>query len=208
MKFCEKCGKEILDEAVICPNCGCEATESASATAPKKEELKKKINPLLIAIPAAVVVIAILAVLFFRFWNKPKTEITLDDLTEPISSTSALFKYGAPDNGDGSKYYGYYDRITLEDIELKRFSVEFAENNIELFGNYYISMDYEDSGEFVEMLTEKAELVGHNEYPSYVEGVNDNDHIFKFEYEDLEIVMNLTHLADDSISCTFEFICD
>jgi len=23
MKFCEKCGKELLDEAVICPGCGC-----------------------------------------------------------------------------------------------------------------------------------------------------------------------------------------
>ena len=23
MKFCTKCGKEIYDEAVICPNCGC-----------------------------------------------------------------------------------------------------------------------------------------------------------------------------------------
>ncbi len=23
MKFCQKCGKELLDEAVICPNCGC-----------------------------------------------------------------------------------------------------------------------------------------------------------------------------------------
>ena len=23
MKFCTKCGKEILDEAVICPHCGC-----------------------------------------------------------------------------------------------------------------------------------------------------------------------------------------
>lgn len=23
MKFCEKCGKEIMDEAVICPGCGC-----------------------------------------------------------------------------------------------------------------------------------------------------------------------------------------
>ena len=24
MKFCQKCGKEIMDEAVICPNCGCQ----------------------------------------------------------------------------------------------------------------------------------------------------------------------------------------
>lgn len=23
MKFCQKCGKEIMDEAVICPACGC-----------------------------------------------------------------------------------------------------------------------------------------------------------------------------------------
>lgn len=23
MKFCSKCGKEILDEAIVCPNCGC-----------------------------------------------------------------------------------------------------------------------------------------------------------------------------------------
>ena len=23
MKFCQKCGKEIVDEAVICPGCGC-----------------------------------------------------------------------------------------------------------------------------------------------------------------------------------------
>ena len=23
MKFCQKCGKQIMDEAVICPGCGC-----------------------------------------------------------------------------------------------------------------------------------------------------------------------------------------
>ena len=26
MKYCSKCGKELLDEAVICPNCGCFAS--------------------------------------------------------------------------------------------------------------------------------------------------------------------------------------
>lgn len=25
MKFCQKCGKEIMDDAVICPSCGCSA---------------------------------------------------------------------------------------------------------------------------------------------------------------------------------------
>ena len=32
MKFCQTCGSEIHDEAVICPNCGCSvANKSASA---------------------------------------------------------------------------------------------------------------------------------------------------------------------------------
>ena len=32
MKFCEKCGKEIMDEAVICPSCGCAVKKEAEAT--------------------------------------------------------------------------------------------------------------------------------------------------------------------------------
>jgi len=27
MKFCQKCGKEIMEEAVICPGCGCSVTQ-------------------------------------------------------------------------------------------------------------------------------------------------------------------------------------
>ena len=30
MKFCTKCGKEMVDEAVVCPNCGCGATSTAT----------------------------------------------------------------------------------------------------------------------------------------------------------------------------------
>lgn len=30
MKYCIKCGKEIMDEAVVCPGCGC-ATKTESA---------------------------------------------------------------------------------------------------------------------------------------------------------------------------------
>lgn len=29
MKFCQKCGKELLDEAVMCPNCGCAVSDNA-----------------------------------------------------------------------------------------------------------------------------------------------------------------------------------
>ena len=34
MKFCSKCGKEILDETVICPGCGCNVEQE------KKDEKK------------------------------------------------------------------------------------------------------------------------------------------------------------------------
>ncbi|MBQ6816066.1 MAG: zinc-ribbon domain-containing protein [Clostridia bacterium] len=33
MKYCEKCGKEIMEEAVICPNCGCEVKNDNKPTA-------------------------------------------------------------------------------------------------------------------------------------------------------------------------------
>lgn len=41
MKFCEKCGKEIMDEAVVCPNCGC-ATSKAKITPQTTVEVPKK----------------------------------------------------------------------------------------------------------------------------------------------------------------------
>ncbi len=38
MKFCQHCGKEILDQAVICPHCGCAASSSNNIT-PAKDEV-------------------------------------------------------------------------------------------------------------------------------------------------------------------------
>ena len=32
MKYCTKCGKELLDEAVICPGCGCSTTDFQQKT--------------------------------------------------------------------------------------------------------------------------------------------------------------------------------
>ncbi len=29
MKFCSKCGKELVDEAIVCPNCGCAVVETS-----------------------------------------------------------------------------------------------------------------------------------------------------------------------------------
>lgn len=32
MKFCSKCGKEMVDEAVVCPSCGCSVENEKKAT--------------------------------------------------------------------------------------------------------------------------------------------------------------------------------
>ena len=32
MKYCTHCGKEMVDEAVVCPNCGCAADNSNSVS--------------------------------------------------------------------------------------------------------------------------------------------------------------------------------
>ncbi len=33
MKFCQHCGKEIVDEAVVCTNCGCSVVQTNNVTA-------------------------------------------------------------------------------------------------------------------------------------------------------------------------------
>ncbi len=33
MKFCQTCGKEIMDEAIVCPNCGCAVGNKQSKAA-------------------------------------------------------------------------------------------------------------------------------------------------------------------------------
>ena len=40
MKFCSHCGKEIMDEAVICLNCGCRAARKFTYTPHPKTETK------------------------------------------------------------------------------------------------------------------------------------------------------------------------
>ena len=40
MKYCEKCGNQLLDEAIMCPKCGC----AVAGKQPTKEQNEKSIN--------------------------------------------------------------------------------------------------------------------------------------------------------------------
>lgn len=54
--YCSVCGKEILDEAVICPNCGCMVKKDAQFTPLNKQEVTKKTH--------ASVVLGIVGIVF------------------------------------------------------------------------------------------------------------------------------------------------
>ena len=45
MKFCSKCGKEIMDEAVICVHCGCPVTNATFNTAPAQPPVQPLNDP-------------------------------------------------------------------------------------------------------------------------------------------------------------------
>ncbi|MEE0982003.1 MAG: zinc ribbon domain-containing protein [Acutalibacteraceae bacterium] len=57
--FCKNCGKEILDQAVVCPGCGCAVAENT----PTNDKKKKKKPGCLIAIVIIVALFLILAVI-------------------------------------------------------------------------------------------------------------------------------------------------
>lgn len=65
MKFCQHCGKEILDEAVICPGCGCSVQATNSTQVAEVDE----------SVSAGLVILAVLIPLFgIIYWPvKAKT---------------------------------------------------------------------------------------------------------------------------------------
>ena len=65
MKFCQHCGKEIMDEAVICPGCGCSTQASNNKQVANVDE----------SVSAGLVILAVLIPLFgIIYWPvKAKT---------------------------------------------------------------------------------------------------------------------------------------
>ncbi len=65
MKYCQHCGKEIRDEAVVCPGCGCAVQAVSNTQSPEVDE----------SVSAGLVVLAVLIPLFgIIYWPvKAKT---------------------------------------------------------------------------------------------------------------------------------------
>lgn len=53
MKYCQKCGKELYDEAVVCPGCGCSAE---TRTGSKSHSVAEVVNSVLTLNVAAIII--------------------------------------------------------------------------------------------------------------------------------------------------------
>ena len=85
MKYCTHCGKELLDEAVICPGCGCKVESTASSGIFEEED--KKIFKLIIKVFMVIGCIASGWALLPLLWTIPMTTRVFRKLdnNEPIS---------------------------------------------------------------------------------------------------------------------------
>lgn len=125
MKYCEKCGKELLDEAVICPGCGFPVNGNAMQPEAKKVKSGSTVNvkKTVIISVCAFVVALVAATLLLVFKT---TDLKIEDIDE-VSFIGAIFKYGIPDDmekTDGGWWsFSYHDRISIEGIELDSVAV-------------------------------------------------------------------------------------
>lgn len=87
MKYCSKCGKELADNAVFCPNCG----NSMNQTSGQNGNDNKKMVVLLATILAVVVVIcAVVLVIFVVKNTQNKNDTTTQETAVTITTTASM----------------------------------------------------------------------------------------------------------------------
>ena len=64
MKYCTKCGKEVFDEAVICPHCGCSVNASGARLDQTGGESDAKTAQLFCILGVFIAVFAIPAIIY------------------------------------------------------------------------------------------------------------------------------------------------
>ena len=108
MKYCTRCGKEIMDEAVICPECGNEIKKSdtISKLSAKKTVNTGKIIKLTIAVVASLLIIAGGVVGFLFHNNQAHTE----ELESKLVNKTYQFKVG-----DVADSYFCIERISFDE---------------------------------------------------------------------------------------------
>lgn len=90
MKKCNNCANELLNEAVICPKCGCAVSTSTSNTRNSKNHVSKKAIILSCIGGFVLILVVFIAAVLIR------TDMTLEDLITKPNKVTALLKFGMP----------------------------------------------------------------------------------------------------------------
>jgi len=99
---CNKCGREILDNASFCPHCGNKIGASLGTTITPVVGSKKDSNALLAFVVVVVVVVVIVAGLYIVLTaarQVAKDIVTADVRITVLSKTSSVYTYFSPDSG-------------------------------------------------------------------------------------------------------------
>lgn len=167
MKYCRNCGKELLDEAVVCIGCGCpiqvDAENNSGKVLDEVEIQKRKTkNKKTVIIVSAGICVAI-ALLFasISIVNSFKTNKTIEELSgekfEYNGDTSYSIKrdsYTFDDEGN-CEDYSYYYGITMDDpMEFTfnwTYKIEFKKNSayVILSNDDKLKIKYDEDGEII-----------------------------------------------------------
>lgn len=133
MRYCEKCGNEIMDEAVVCVHCGCPVYSEQSKATPKKTV---KFRPRhIIFIVIGVVLAAALTVGGYFLYNNTRTAGVVNDLA--------------------GKVYSYtYTYPSVDGYEYNMFKLKFDKDGVLTYSYYYSNIDA--SGEYKKTYTVKS----------------------------------------------------
>ncbi len=124
MRFCEKCGTELADDAELCLGCGCKTGYVAQidTVKPRRQINRKKI---ILIVSLAVLFVAVLISGIF-IWKNIRTEQVKEQLAGKVFSyldvgyySSSLQYYEFDDEANCSYYY-YYPSVMDEGTKYKK----------------------------------------------------------------------------------------
>ena len=157
--FCEKCGKEMPNDAVVCPECG--APTGVTANAATGEVLstdagKKNLLPIIgIAAGGVVVVILLIVLLSKVLGGGGKVSGTVEDIQAVIGSKGAAFEISVEgEEVDDAKVEGWYTLNTGKQkvdasVEMSGMEMFYAVRDGE--AGMYMEMGGEEQSESVDI---------------------------------------------------------
>lgn len=168
MKYCQKCGKEIMDEAVVCPGCGCpiqvdEGTNSSKELDEVEIKKRKMKNKKMVIIVSTVICVAVALVfvsipIFNSFKSNKITEELSGEKFEYNGDTSYSIKrdsYTFDDEGNCEDYSYYYAAIIMDDPMEYTFNwtykIKFKKNSayVVLSNDDKLKIKYDEEGEII-----------------------------------------------------------